>query len=228
MSDNMLRQFRRDKPARAWPRRLRKLDVKAPASLGEVSVDLDESNAQAGMTLEEALRELEGADVKWYEDPSVEAGDWVQFEARMNHALITIDERHRNLTEGRDELVVFWLPFADGDTRTTRLLLMGYPDELVDPRPQLGLLRKDLSSSDVLPEILPALSGDITAKRRVELNLLHLADFQITLDIDTEATAMSFSGYARVAAELSSGSVVCPPGWDGLRYILANPLSVQS
>ena len=152
----------------------------------------------------------------------------MRFEARMNHALITIDEHHRNLTEGRDELVVFWLPFADGDTQTTRLLLMDYPDDLVDPRPQLGLLRKDLSSSDVLPEILPALSGDTAAKRRVAISSLDLADFQIPLDIDAEATAMWFSGYAPVAAELSSGSVVCPPGWDDLRYILANPLYVQS
>jgi len=53
---------------------------------------------------------------------------------------------------------------------------------------------------------------------------LDLAELEVILDIDADATAMWYAGYARVSASLSSANTACPPGWELYRYVVADPL----
>ena len=229
VSSRMLQQFYETNPRKRVLSKVRSIGVKLPFLSSEVTVGTGEPGFDAHRSLESAIHYLEsGAGrVLWYEDNSVAAGDWVQFEVQLNCAIVKVDEKHLALTGGRPEIAVFWQPFLELDERRTRILLIGDPGELVDNTGSFAL-RSSLSTSSILQDIMPAISGE---RRRWRpggtLLSLDLVELEVELDIDTDATAMWYAGYARVSASLSSANTACPPWWKSYRYVIANLLYAE-
>lgn len=171
VSGRMLQQFYETNPRRKVLNRLRSIGVKAPFLSGEITVGIGEPGSDANRSLESAIHYLEigGGKVLWYEDDSVAAGDWVQFEVQMNCAIVKADEKYLALTQGRPEIVVFWPPFSELDERRVRMLLIGDPSGLMDSTVG-SFSRTSLSTSSVLQDILPTIATEGQAGGTVEIH----------------------------------------------------------
>jgi hypothetical protein len=88
LSQLKLLQFREEshRGAGVW-RRFKSVGIKAPLSLGELSVTLDDSQGNPAPNLERVLAHIQES-AKWYEAEDLRVGDWVQFEATMNWSVV--------------------------------------------------------------------------------------------------------------------------------------------
>lgn len=208
--------------------RLRSIGVKAPFSLGEVAVGVDETSKER-RSLDRVIEYLESRPqrIRWYEERSVRAGDWVQFDVLMNYAVVEVSERHLPIASGESRVVVFWQPDTELEEWPVRPLLIGHPAGLVDDRPDLAALGGYKSTSDLLPRILPAVLENGKRLRRNSIFTFELAELEIELDVNIESVAMRYAGYGRVVANLSSENTSCPPALEDYRYVIVSPLYVE-
>src|ERR1022692_3865133 len=94
ISDRKLTQFMPDAPPPWWRRRPLRAEVKTP--IGSVGFDTEDTSVEDVSTrrLYQATRHLE-EHARWYEDPDLEAGEWVFFEARLGYQVIDEAELRR-------------------------------------------------------------------------------------------------------------------------------------
>jgi hypothetical protein len=86
LSQRKLAQFRSTQRSGGFWRRITTIGAKAPMGMGEVSFTLADAKS-ASPDLERVLKQVQ-LSAKWYEDEDVSPGEWVQFEALMNFAVI--------------------------------------------------------------------------------------------------------------------------------------------
>jgi hypothetical protein len=229
LSLRKLSQFQPERPRGRFLRRITGVGATAPLSLGEISLTLAGPDTQSIPHLDEVLEELDKRrrGVQWYEDEAVRVGDWVQFEARMNYAVVS--EPH--LTDAAP--LLFWEPKRDrsddGSTgQTSALLLHASPDGLVgNPAGVTGGVADSMSGIGQLIRALERLSGSdepLSAEPRLDNRMWVYTLSKIARKLDRDYpsfTASWLAGYARITG-------IIPPGqiYRG-SYILATPLYVE-
>lgn len=209
LSTVKLRQFRPDRPA-GWRRRVREFEGKAPMNLGGIRFSLTDEAVTAD--LERVLRYLHVHSAKpprWYTEDGLEPGQWVQFEARMNHEVVG------PAAEPGTTVLVFWEVPGDAPVR---LLLHGSPKHLVsatqtdEPSPY-----STLSRAPGFLRVFTDLEKDGSPGPRP--SLARVTSLLAELDTFPAETAHPVSGVARV-------TVVLRPG-DDATIVVASPLYVE-
>lgn len=229
LSLRKLSQFQPERPRGRLLRRITGVGAKAPLSMGEINLTLAGTDTQSIPHLDEVLKELDKRrrGVQWYEDEAVRVGDWVQFEAHMNYAVVS--EPH--LTDGAP--LLFWEPKRDhsdgGSTGQPNVLLLhASPDGLVgNPAGVTGGIAGSMSGVSQLVRALERLSCSdepLGAESRLDNRtwVYVLANIIRKLDRDYPSfTASWLAGYARITG-------IIPPG-ENYRssYMLATPLYVE-
>jgi hypothetical protein len=133
VSRRKLLQFQEVYSRPVWWRRVTKFGLKAPLSLGEVSLELNGPGGPRIPSLDSVIQQI-SLNAAWYQDQSaLDPGQWVQFEARMNYATTSLKDGQ--IEPGDDGPLVFWEP-EDRDLRrdgkrSIRLLLHATADGLV-------------------------------------------------------------------------------------------------
>jgi hypothetical protein len=197
--------------------------------MGEINLTLAGSDTQSIPDLDEVLEELDKRrrGVQWYEDDAVRVGDWVQFEACLNYAVLSVPR----LTEGAP--LLFWEPKrATSDAgsvgQSNTLLLHGSPDGLVGNSAEVTTgIAGSMSGVGQLVRVLERLSrSDVPLGVESHLDNRRLA-FMLTdilrkLDRDYPSFMASwFAGYARITG------IIPPAGDHRSGYMLATPLYVE-
>ncbi|MFD9007064.1 SAVMC3_10250 family protein [Streptomyces sp. NPDC059582] len=147
LSDAKLRQFVPERRRRTRiGRRLTALRLNASALAvgGSLELDLAEVSAASGSRerLPDVIKTIE-EHALWYQDPDVQTGRWVYFEAPFNVAG----------ANGQIYKTVLFMdaPAASGDEQThlsgVRLLLHGSPDHLLRPVPETDIVVYGVSGS---------------------------------------------------------------------------------
>jgi hypothetical protein len=149
-----------------WSRFRPRLDVTVPgfASLGFE----DQGDTQQHSDLETVIQALHNSECAplWYEDPKVSAGQWVQFEARMNWCV---------LDKSRFKTTVV---FFDSYTADTHLLLHGSSIHLLGQQKPARMddlhLERIYAESETFEWYCEALPDSIAATTGTELESLAL------------------------------------------------------
>lgn len=242
LSRRKLAQFQPARPRGRFLRRVTGFGAKAPLSMGEVSMTFAEETAKSwGPDLQMVIDELDKRvrGVQWYESDDLQVGDWVQFESRMNFAVLDV----RALPD--DNPLLFWEPRGlDKDGRADAVLLLhGSPDGLVGGPPNLGPSDRTLQKSGSAAGMI---IGTFRRLRQSDEPLMDDAYWPVLLGglvdmLDQEYPAFTASwlaGYARITGLIDSyrGSPdrAGPPRRGrrarpgrGPRFILATPLYVE-
>lgn len=225
LSQRKLSQFQPERPRGGFLSRITGVGAKAPLSMGEVSLTLAASTTQSVPQLDKVLDELNNRvrGVQWYEDGNIRVGDWTQFEALMNYAVV----EEPGLPD--DAPLLFWEPQPKnpGDAPTgPSLLLHASSDGLVgNPAGVSGGISESMSDPRSLAKALRQLrhSDDpLSAQSSLEDRqwVYALANIRHRLDEDYPAFMASwFAGYARIIG-------ILPPSAPE-SYILATPLYVE-
>lgn len=169
--------------------------------------------------------------MQWYESDDLQVGDWVQFESRMNFAVL--DDRALSIKpRGRSPRgpLLFWEPqgLVKNGGAETILLLHGSPDGLVGGTTNVGqpdLVEEILGSDSAAPWVIRTLRQLRHSDEPLSLNDVdgqNLLGWVVQM-LDQEYPAFTASwlaGYARVTG-------LPDYSYTGSRFILATPLYVE-
>lgn len=208
LSQRKLSQFQPERPRGGrFLSRITGVGAKAPLSMGEVSLTLAASTTQSVLQLDKVLDELNNRvrGVQWYEDANIRVGDWAQFEALMNYAVV----EEPGLP---DAPLLFWEPRPNnpGDAPTgPSLLLHASSDGLVgSPAGVSGGISNSMSDPTALSKALRQLrhSDDPLSKQSnlSDWEWLYVLDsIRQRLDYDYPPFMASWiAGYARITGIL--------------------------
>lgn len=238
-----------DAPPPWWRRKLVRAEVKTP--LGSIGVDTEAASADDARTrrLYEAIWHAE-LHSRWYEEPGLETGEWIFFEAQLAYQTIDIDKVFRYSHPGRRERIRSERQSDDGQVAVifastdgpVNLLLHGSAEHLVELRSSMntGRLVHSPSSATWLLGFLEALAGrekvlglegisdaaDLASQSPSRFDLQYFASNAVSTGAFRRISA--YMGPARSIAAKMRGyaRVTIPPAGDP-QTVVATPLFVE-
>ncbi|WP_396135120.1 SAVMC3_10250 family protein [Amycolatopsis sp. A133] len=204
-------------------RRVREAEIKVPFGGGAKLAFSDDVNRRYP-GLSRITRHIDSLDrgARWYESETLEPGDWVVFETRMNYRIVDVS-RSRKAAD-KVPVLLFWDVLGD-EMPSTRLLLHGAAEHLMDqaaiePPAREGMLLAP-SSSYGFVQVLRALTAD----RMDGADLQHVPLLLRKLENGlSSGFAMWMTGFARVTANVLSRERAKKADY---RTIVASPLYVE-
>ncbi|MEV6440968.1 SAVMC3_10250 family protein [Amycolatopsis sp. NPDC051716] len=237
LSRRKLRSFQPKRSRIALFRRVRETELKAPGIGAKFA--LSDAPESRHPSLAKVLDHLESSRVvRWYEDDRLQAGDWIQYEARLNYTLA--NTAHPIATEIVGPIVLFWDARQD-DKQSTRLLLHGHPEHLVGQAATETPTRErsffgNPSDAHGFREFVSMLeSGEWAEKTKKWAEMNERLGFDVSLHVNLgwilsrmdravpQEYAAWMAGYARVTASMQCEYL------DGksARLVVASPLYVE-
>jgi hypothetical protein len=223
LSERKLRSFQPDKSKLGFLRRFREAEAKGPLGLGG-KLALSEDTSRRYPDLARVIRHIDESSrsARWFEEDTLEPGDWVHFEARVNYRIMDIKVRRRGIDPV--SALLFWtVPGERNDS--TRLLLHGAAEHLERDTaagpPSRGQLSLGPSTAYGFVDLVQALEGrpGREVDGRQVSKLLDRLEGEMPDDF-----AAWMAGYARVTANIST-----PPADPNAahRILVASPLYVE-